>query len=120
MNLFELAGEAKYRKITFDAEELAVIRAACAVAAGEEAARLDMATEEGLELFARQIGRANASSLTGAMVALFKPGQEILIEPEDLAPVREHLDTYGPGAPEEHTEALKRSLGKIHDFIEPR
>jgi DNA-binding protein YbaB len=113
MSLFEMTAGSRYVKLVFDARELSVLRAACTSVTEKEHDKLDDMTAAGLEQAARQARKATDSDMAGRLVELFRPGQEILIEKEDLEPVLESLKIYKNSAPEEQAGALQSALEKI-------
>jgi hypothetical protein len=113
MSLFEMAADTRYRKVAFDDGELDVLRAACASASVREHNLMEEASDAGIEQYAVHAKRAGESGMADVLVTLFKPGQEILIEPEDLEPVLACLIAYGQSAPKEHVSDLKSAMEKI-------
>jgi hypothetical protein len=113
MSLFEMDAGSRYVKLSFDALEIGVIRAACASVSEKEYERLDGMNSAELDQAARQAKKATDSDMAGRLVMLFKPGQEILIEPEDLGPVLESIKTYGDSVSEEYAGALLSAREKI-------
>lgn len=103
-----------YCSVSFDQEELKVIRIACAAVAAREQSAVGEAIGAGLIEYAEQVKKANMAIVAGNLAALFKPGQEILIEREDLEPlaevIRKGCDTM-PG--EEESAILRRGLARI-------
>ncbi|MGA9140976.1 MAG: hypothetical protein WBZ29_12175 [Methanocella sp.] len=118
MSLFEMTSGSRYVKLVFDAHELSVIRAACASVSDEEHDKLGGMTTAELEQAASQARKATESEVAGRLVMLFKPGQEILIEREDLEPVLACVETYGQSVPKEHTEALNSAREKIRRCLD--
>lgn len=113
MSLFEMAAGTRFVKLSFDAVELGVIRAACASVSEKEYERLDSMNLAELDQAARQARKATDSDIAGKLVMLFRPGQEILIEREDLAPILESLKAYEDSATEEYAGALLSAREKI-------
>jgi hypothetical protein len=109
----------RYLRVVFDASELDVIRAACASVSAKEQGLIDDMADADLEQFALQAKRAFESDMAHKLVSLFKAGQEILIEPEDLAPIMETLKIYRPGAQDEHALALQGAIEKIERCCGP-
>ncbi len=107
-----------YYSVSFDREELRVIRIACAAVAAREQSAVDEAAGAGLNEYAEQVKMANLAVVAGNLAALFKPGQEILIEREDLEPlaevIRKGCDTM-PG--EEEAASLYRGLNRIETLL---
>ncbi|OPY28081.1 MAG: hypothetical protein A4E28_01720 [Methanocella sp. PtaU1.Bin125] len=113
MSLFEMAAGSRYIKLSFNARELGVIRAACASVSEKEHERMGGMTSAGLEQAARQAKRATDSAMADRLVMLFRPGQEILIEREDLEPVLDCLKAYEDGIREEQAVQLRLVRDKI-------
>ncbi len=97
----------EFYKVTFDAEELDAIRRACEDSSGEEDRRLDEAAGGSLESVVLQESRADDMLLLKGTVAIFKPGQKILITREDLDTIKKCLKQY-PGS-----EPAARAIKKI-------
>lgn len=116
MSMFN-AGRAYY-SVSFDQEELKLIRIACAAVAAREQSAVDEAAGAGLSEYAEQVKKANMAIVAGNLIALFKPGQEILIEREDLEPlaevIRKGCNTM-PG--EKEIEILRRGLARIENLL---
>lgn len=113
MSMFELASGSRYVKVVFDSRELGAIKAACAFVSAKEHDKLGGMTAAELEQAARQAKKASEYEMADRLVSLFRPGQEILVEQEDLEPVLDSLKAYSGSAPEEHAQALKSALKKI-------
>jgi hypothetical protein len=106
-----------YLKIKFDDEEISVIQAACtAVSLRERYLMMRVAANTDLETAAALAKKASNSEMAEGLASMFKPGQEILIEPEDLAVVLESLKAYGPTAPEEHSQIVKKLIEKMERY----
>lgn len=89
----------EFYRVSFDDEELDAIRRGCAVRSGYEDRKLDEAAGGSLEGVVMQESRADDVLLIKGTVALFKPGQAILITREDLHMIRSCLDDdASPGA----------------------
>ena len=116
MSMFNV-GQA-YCSVSFDQEELRVIRIACAAIAAREQSAADEATEAGPEEYADLVKKVNMAVVAGNLAELFKPGQDILIEREDLEPlaevIRKGCDVM-PG--EEESAILHRGLAKIDSTL---
>lgn len=106
-----------YRSITFDPEELEVIRIACAAVATRDQAATEKAVAASLEEYESLIRKLNGTVVAGSLAALFKPGQEILIEREDLEPVAAVLREHRNSAGKEHLAALDRAIARIERTI---
>jgi hypothetical protein len=119
MSLFEMATGSRYNKVVFDDDELNVIRTACAYVSAKEIDLMGDASDAGLEQFAFQAKRVYESDMAHELVSLFKAGQEVLIEPEDLDLVLESLKNYLPDAPGEHVTVLERAIEKIEQCCGP-
>jgi hypothetical protein len=117
MSLFEMTAGSRYVKVVFDSRELDAIRAACSSASEKEYDRISDMTAAELEQAARQAWKATEFDIAGKLVEMFRPGQAILIEREDLAPVLASLEAYEPDVPEEHAAALKSALEKIRQSM---
>jgi hypothetical protein len=113
MSLFEMTAGKRYVKVTFDDNELNVIRKACTFASASELEKLNDMAHNDLERAACTAKRACESDMAGGLASLFKPGQEILVEREDIEPVLECLRTYGPSVPKEQSKAMKSAMEKI-------
>lgn len=113
MSLFEMAAGSRYVKIAFDAEELSVIRAACASVSAVVQERMGDIADASLEQAAGQAKRTSDFLMADGLVSMFKAGQEVLIEPEDLALVLDSMKAYGQSAPEEHMPAVMGIVEKI-------
>jgi len=113
MSLFEMAAGSRFVKLSFDALELGVIRAACASVSEKEYECLGGMTPAELDQAARQAKKAIDSDMVESLVMLFKPGQDILIEREDMEPVLESIKTYGDSVSEEYAGALQSAREKI-------
>jgi hypothetical protein len=118
MSLFANAAGSRYGKVVFDEKELSMIRIACASVSAKDQDLMDDAAGAGLEEYALQAKKAFESDMAHKLVSLFKAGQEIIIEPEDLAPVLESLKNGKFSLPEEHTAALKSAIAKIEVTIQ--
>ena len=92
-----------YRSVSFDHEELSALRKACAEMVAQDCAAVDEAAGASLEEYLELTGKMNATLMAGGIAALFKPGQEILIEKEDLemviAILREHSKSAAEDSP---------------------
>ncbi|WP_048198146.1 hypothetical protein [Methanocella arvoryzae] len=106
-----------YCSVTFDQEELRVIRIACAVVAAREQSAADEATEAGPEEYADLVKKANTAVVAGNLAALFKPGQEILIEREDLEPLAEVIRKGSDCISGEEELILRRGLARIDSAL---
>lgn len=84
----------EFYKVSFDADELEALRTACALQSGREDRRLDEAASGSLEEVVSQEGRADDMQLIRGTVAIFKPGQAILITKEDLALIKKCLENF--------------------------
>jgi hypothetical protein len=113
MSLFEMTTGARYVKVIFNANELNVIRTACASVSANEHEKMNNLADADLEQAADMAKRASDSRMADRLVSFFKAGQKILIEREDLEPVLECLRTYGQSAPQEHAGATKGVIEKI-------
>jgi hypothetical protein len=113
MSLFEMTAGTRYGRIVFDADELVVLQAACAFVSSKEHDLMDKTANAGIEQYAVHLKKAGDSDMADVLVSLFKPGQEVLIEREDLEPVLECLRTYGESLPQEHAMAAKNVIEKI-------
>ena len=113
MSSFETSTGPRYVTVTFNADELAVIRSACSSASQKEDDRMDAMVNADLEQAARQAEVARDSDMAADLVALFKAGQEIVIVCDDLVPVLECLKAYEPQVPEERASALRSAMEKI-------
>jgi len=113
MSRCETEAGTRYVKVTFDADELNVIRTACATVSGREHDKSDAMAGSGLERAARQARKASDAEMTDKLVSLFRAGEEVLIECEDLAPVLESLKAYEPDVSDEQAGAFKRAREKI-------
>ncbi|HEY3273024.1 MAG TPA: hypothetical protein VGJ92_04635 [Methanocella sp.] len=114
MSSFEIPASRHYLKMKFDDEEISVIQTACtAVALRERYLMMRVAANTDLETAAGLAKKASDSEMAEGLASMFKPGQEILIEPEDLAVVLESLKAYGLTAPEEHSPIVKRLIEKM-------
>jgi len=107
----------EYRRITFDEDELKAIMLACKETAAWDQSSLDEAAGADEETYLWQVRKTNRTIVASDLVSFFKPGQEILIEREDLGPVHEVVLRYCDAAPETRGEALDRALDKIDRCI---
>jgi hypothetical protein len=115
MPRFEWTSGARYGKLAFDEAELAAIREACAAMAEREYARMDDAAREGLETFTAQAQKVRDYEVAGDIASMFKAGQEVLIEAEDIEPLRDSLRAYCEEATGERLEAARSALRKIEE-----
>lgn len=115
MNLF--ARDTSFRTITFDAEELHVIRTACVSRAEHDRGLLIEAANAGLDQYLYQVKAANISDMTVSLVTLFKPELEILIEPEDLEPITDSLEFHRSHVSGEYAIILERAIRKIETCL---
>jgi hypothetical protein len=102
-----------FYSVSFDQEELKVIRIACAAVAAREQSAVDEAAGAGLDEYAEQVKKTNRAIVAGNLASLFKPGQEILIEKEDLEPLAEVIRKGSDDTPEEEAAVLRRALKKV-------
>lgn len=120
MSMF--SADRAFRSVAFDEEELEAVRTACTAVAGREQAALDQAlekaAEKSFEEYSGQVKKTNEAIVTGSLVALFKPGQEVLIEKEDLEPVLAVLREHREKGPEEaQCSSLDRAIGRIEQCL---
>jgi hypothetical protein len=89
----------EFYRVSFDDAELDAIRRGCDAQSAHEDRMLDEAAGGSLEGVVMQESRADDVLLIKGTVALFKPGQTILITREDLRMIRSCLeDDASPGA----------------------
>jgi hypothetical protein len=112
---FEWTSRARIGRLAFDEAELAAIREACAAMAEMEYARMDDAAREGLETFTAQAQKVRDYEVAGDIASMFRAGQEVLIEAEDIRPVRNSLITYLREASGERRDAARSALRKIEE-----
>jgi hypothetical protein len=118
MSMSEMPAGRRYVKLIFNEEEINVIKIACnSVALRERYLMMKDAAEADLETAASQARKASDSNMAEGLVSLFKAGQEIMIEPEDLAIVLDSLKAYGRSAPEENALVLKSVIEKIEHRV---
>ncbi|HMK47367.1 MAG TPA: hypothetical protein VK436_12145 [Methanocella sp.] len=103
----------EYRKIMFDENELKAIIRACEEMAAQDRASLDETTDADAEAYLSQVRKTNQTIAASDLVSFFKPGQEILIEREDLEPIHKVVLRYYDDSLEASGEALERALNKI-------
>jgi hypothetical protein len=119
MALFDLTAERRYVRVTFDASEISLIRAACAAVSEKAHSQMDNIADLGLEQAARQAEKESDCEMAHELASLFKAGQEILLECEDLALVLASLKAYEPDMPKEHTATLQSVFEKIGQNCSP-
>jgi hypothetical protein len=97
-------------KITFDTDELVALRRACDCRSGREERLFDETAGSSIEAIATQECRTDDMLLIKGTVAIFKPGQTILITKEDLGLMHDSLLGY-------RAEAEKGLLAPIDSAI---
>ncbi len=100
----------EFHRVSFDREELDAVRHGCGVRSAHEDRMLDEAAGGSLEAAIVQESRADDMLLIKGTVALFKPGQTILITGEDLRMIRSCLD-------DDESEGAKSAVKKIDSSL---
>jgi hypothetical protein len=108
----------EFHKVSFDADELDAIRRACNAQSGQEDRMLDEAAGGSLEGVVVQESRADDMLLLKSTVAIFKPGQTILITREDLAAIKNCLKNDAPSEP--GARAIKKIDASLSNAAERR
>ena len=103
----------EFCQISFDEGELEAIKLACDRQSELEDASLKDSTSGGLEGVLVQEVKADDMLLIRQTVKIFKPGQKILITPEDLALVRQSLENFLDAADYALTDAIHSAITKI-------
>jgi len=89
----------EFYKVSFDAGELEAMRAACGDSSSREDMLLDLAGGGSLGSAVIQESRADDMLLIKNTVAIFKPGQIILITEEDLNIIKKCLKDHASSGP---------------------
>ena len=84
----------EFRQISFDANELEAIRLACEMQAEAENVSLDESASGELDGVVMQEVKADDMLLIKQTVRIFKPGQKILITPDDLELMKQNLENF--------------------------
>lgn len=105
--------------ISFDESELEAIRLACDRQSKAEDVSLEEAAHGELEGVVLQEVKADDMLLIKQTVRIFKPGQRILITPEDLRLVRQSLENYLDMADYALSDAIHSAIRKI-DACKPQ
>ncbi len=100
----------EFYKVSFDAAELDAIRRGCTMRSAREDRALDEAAGGTLEGAVLQESRADDMLLIKGTVALFKPGQTILITGEDLRMIRSCLDDDASSTAKSAVKKIDASL----------
>jgi hypothetical protein len=109
-----------FHKISFDADELDVLRSACACRSGHEERLFDETAGGSIESIVAQEWRTDDMLLIKSTVAIFKPGQTILITKEDLCLMRDCLQGYKAEAEKEHSVPIDSAIKKIETALLPQ
>lgn len=103
----------EFCQISFDENELEAIRLACERQSEAEDVSLDESASGDLERVVMQEVKADDMLLIKQTVRIFKPGQKILITPEDLKLMRQSLENFLDSADYALTDAINSAIGKI-------
>lgn len=106
-----------FHKISFDAGELNALRSACAVRSEHEERLFEESAAGPIEGIVMQESRTDDMLLIKSTVAIFKPGQIILITKEDLRLMRDCLTDYRSETPAEQTASVENALKKIETAL---
>ncbi len=103
----------EFYRISFDGDELDALKNACALQSEDEDRMLDEAASGDLESVVAQEVVADDLLLIKSTVAIFKPGQTILITKEDLDMMLKSLEKYKEKAPAGKINAIDSAIRKI-------
>jgi RNase P/RNase MRP subunit p30 len=103
----------EFCQISFDENELEAIRLACEMQSEAEDTSLDESASGDIEGVVVQEVKADDMLLIKQTVRIFKPGQKILITPEDLKLVRQSLENFLDAADYALTDAINSAIAKI-------
>lgn len=103
----------EFCQISFDENELEAIRLACERQSAAEDTSLDESASGDLEGVVMQEVKADDMLLIKQTVRIFKPGQKILITPEDLKLMRQSLENFLDAADYALTDAINSAIVKI-------
>ena len=105
----------EFRQISFDANELEAIRLACERQADAAGISLDESASGDLDSMVMQTVKADDMLLIKQTVGIFKPGQKILITPEDLELMKQSLENFLDIADYALTDAIHSAIQKIEN-----
>lgn len=103
----------EFHQISFDASELEAIRLACERQCEAEDKSLDESASGELDSVVMQTVKADDMLLIKQTVRIFKPGQKILITPDDLELMKRSLENFMDMADYALADATRSALDKI-------
>lgn len=109
----------EFRQISFDANELEAIRLACERQAENADISLDESASGELNSMVMQELKSDDMLLIKQTVMIFKPGQKILITPDDLDLMKQSLENFLDMADYALTDAIHSAIQKI-ETCEPQ
>lgn len=105
----------EFRQISFDANELEAIRLACDRQAEAAGISLNESASGELDSMVMQEVKADDMLLIRQTVRIFKPGQKILITPDDLELMKQSLENFLDMADYALTDAIHSAIQKIEN-----